>query len=104
MVKISVIIPVYNKEEYLEECLESTLNQTLRDIEVICINDGSKDNSLEILKTYEEKDARIKVFNQNNSGAANSRNNGIKIANGEFVFFLDADHNILWFDISVDDV
>jgi len=91
MPKVSVIIPVYNVERYLRECLDSIINQTLEDIEIICINDGSTDNSLEILCEYEKKDNRIIVFNQENKGVSTARNNGIKLAKGEFVCFIDPD-------------
>lgn len=91
MVKVSVIIPVYNSEKYLHECLESVINQTLQDIEIICINDGSTDNSLKILEEYEQKDNRIKVINQINSGAGRARNIGIENACGECLYFLDSD-------------
>ena len=89
--KISVIIPVYNMEKYLNECLDSVISQTLKDIEIICINDGSIDNSLKILKEYEKKDKRIKIINQENSGVAIARNHGIDISKGEFIAFLDSD-------------
>lgn len=78
MPKISVIIPVYNVEAYLSECLDSVINQTFKDIEIICVNDGSTDNSLDILRTYAEKDPRIKVINQTNQGLSAARNTGIK--------------------------
>lgn len=91
MIKISVIIPVYNTEKYLRECLESVINQTLKDIEIICIDDGSTDSSLDILKEYAEIDSRIKVLSQKNKGVGACRNDGIKISSGEFVCFLDAD-------------
>ena len=67
--KVSVIIPVYNAAEFLQQGLDSLLGQTLRDIEIICVNDGSSDKSLEILKEYEKKDSRIKVIDQENQGA-----------------------------------
>ena len=89
--KISVIIPVYNMEKYLNECLDSVINQTLKDIEIICINDGSTDNSLKILKEYEKKDKRIKILTQKNSGVAIARNRGIDFSKGEFIGFLDSD-------------
>ena len=91
MTKVSVVIPVYNVEDYLEECLDSIVNQTLKDIEIICINDGSSDNSLRILENYAEKDSRIKVFSQENSGLSASRNQGIKLSQGEYVYFIDSD-------------
>ncbi len=91
MTKVSVVIPVYNVEDYLEECLESIINQTLKDIEIICINDGSTDNSLKILEDYAEKDGRIKVYSQENSGLSASRNQGIKLSRGEYIYFIDSD-------------
>lgn len=89
--KISVILPVYNVEKYLQECLDSIINQTLKDIEIICINDGSTDSSLKILKEYAKKDKRIIIVNQKNKGAAISRNKGIDIAKGEYFSILDSD-------------
>ncbi|MBZ9570430.1 glycosyltransferase [Methanobrevibacter sp. TMH8] len=91
MPKISVILPVYNVEDYLKETLDSIINQTLKDIEIICIDDGSTDNSLKILEEYAEKDKRIIVLNQENSGAGVARNKGLKISKGEYLSFLDAD-------------
>ncbi|MDO5397162.1 MAG: glycosyltransferase family 2 protein [bacterium] len=90
-VKISVIIPVYNAEKYLAETLDSVLNQTFADFEVIAVNDGSKDNSLAILKEYEKKDKRIKVIDKKNTGVSDTRNIGIKNAVGEYVCFVDSD-------------
>jgi len=90
-IKVSVIIPVYNTEKYLDSCLESVENQTLKDIEIICINDGSKDNSLEILKNHKSKDNRIKIIDQENSGVSAARNAGIRIASGEYIMFVDSD-------------
>lgn len=89
--KISVIIPVYNTEKYLEQCLESVLNQTLQDIEIICVDDGSTDNSLEILKTFAQKDKRIIILTQQNQGQSVARNKGIEIAKGEYIGFVDSD-------------
>ena len=89
--KVSVIIPVYNAAEFLRQGLDSLLNQTLRAIEIICVNDGSSDKSLEILKEYEKKDSRVKVIDQENQGAGAARNNGMAIAQGEYLSFLDAD-------------
>ena len=91
MVEISVILPVYNSEEYLEECLNALVNQTFEDIEILCINDGSKDNSLDILKDFEKKDKRVKVFDQENVGVARTRNNALKKVNGNYVYFMDSD-------------
>ena len=89
--KISVIIPVYNVEKYISRCLDSIINQTLKDIEIICVNDGSKDYSLEILKDYEKRDKRVKVINQENQGLSVARNTGLDNAIGEFVSFIDSD-------------
>ena len=89
--KVSVIVPVYNVEKYLKRCLESLINQRFKDIEIICINDGSTDNSSDILKEYEKKDTRIKIINQNNRGLSGARNSGIDIANGEYILFVDSD-------------
>ena len=91
MVKVSVIIPVYNVENYLEKCLTSVINQTLKDIEIICINDGSTDNSFNILKRFEYIDKRIIIYNQENCGVSRARNIGIENASGEYVAFLDSD-------------
>lgn len=91
MVKVSIIIPVYNVEKYLEQCLDSVLNQSLNDIEVICINDGSTDSSPDILNEYKSKDQRLKIISQSNQGAGASRNNALKYANGEYVYFMDSD-------------
>jgi glycosyltransferase involved in cell wall biosynthesis len=89
---VSVIVPVYNTEPYLRQCLDSVVNQTLSDIEIICINDGSTDNSLNILDEYAQKDSRIKVITKENGGnAAPARNLGLEIAQGEFLLFLDSD-------------
>ena len=89
--KISVIVPVYNTAKYLPECLDSVLSQTLKDIEVVTINDGSPDNAIEILKEYAAKDERVKVIDKKNEGVGKARNDGIKAAGGEFVAFMDSD-------------
>jgi len=94
MPKVSVIIPVYNAEKYLAECLGSVLAQTLRDIEIICIDDGSKDRSGEILDAYAAKDSRIVVVHQANAGPSAARNNGIDLANGDSLQFVDSDDTI----------
>ena len=88
---VSVIIPIYNVEDYLRQCLDSVLNQTLENIEIICINDGSPDGSLSILREYEERDSRIIVISRENRGVGFSRNEGIDTAKGEFVIFMDPD-------------
>lgn len=95
MPQISVIIPVYNTEKYLREAVDSILNQTFKDIEVIAINDGSTDNCLEILNEYVQKDSRVKVFSQQNSGQAIARNFGINNSNGKYIYFFDSDDILL---------
>lgn len=94
MPKVSVIIPVYNVEKYLRECLDSAINQTLKEIEIICVNDGSTDSSLEILAEYASKDERIKIINKPNAGYGHTMNCGIDAAKGDFVNFLESDDNI----------
>lgn len=94
MPKVSVIIPVYNVEEYLSQCLDSVVNQTLSDIEIICVDDGSSDKSFEILQKYADKDSRIKIFKQENQGAGAARNNGLDKATGDYLYFLDSDDYI----------
>lgn len=94
MVKVSIVIPVYNVEKYLKQCLDSIINQTLRDIEIICVNDGSKDNSLSIIKEYAQKDNRIKIIDKQNSGYGDSVNKGFDIAAGEYVAIVEPDDYI----------
>jgi len=90
--KVSVIIPVFNAQDYLERCLDSVLKQTLKEIQVICIDDCSSDNSFEILKNYAVKDSRIECFkNEKNIGQGLTRNRGLDLAQGEFVAFVDCD-------------
>ncbi len=89
--KISVIIPVYNVEKYLRHCLDSVCNQTLHEIEIICINDGSTDASLQILSEYSARDDRITVLQQENSGMAIARNAGLSIARADYIMFVDSD-------------
>lgn len=91
MVKVSVILPVYNSEKHLAQCLDSILAQTLQEIEMIFVNDGSKDGSLAILQEYAKKDSRITVIDQENRGAGAARNRGLAEAKGEYLLFLDAD-------------
>lgn len=91
MPKVSVIIPVYNQAPYLAECLDSVLAQSLREIEVICIDDGSTDGSELMLDGYAKRDPRVKVIHQANAGVATARNNGLAAATGEFVAFMDPD-------------
>ncbi len=89
--KVSIILPVYNSEEFIKRTLDSLTTQTYQNIEVLCINDGSSDNSLNILKEYSQKDNRIKVFTQSNSGPAKARNTGLANATGEYLMFCDSD-------------
>jgi glycosyltransferase involved in cell wall biosynthesis len=95
-IAISIIVPVFNCQIYLEKCLDSLINQTLQNIEVLCINDGSTDGSLEILQNYQSKDNRIKVFTQSNHGAASARNVGLKNAVGKYIMFCDGDD---WYEL-----
>ena len=90
-IKVSVVVPVYNVQDYLEQCLDSLVNQTLAEIEIICINDGSTDSSLAILEDYSSKDPRIKIITQKNRGLSGARNTGMKYINGEYVCFIDSD-------------
>ena len=89
MIKISVIVPVYNSEKYISRCLDSLVNQTLKGIEVIVVNDGSTDNSLEVLQKYSSNS--VKVITQKNSGVAAARNTGLKHATGEYIAYVDSD-------------
>ena len=91
MPQISVIMPVYNTSQYLRRSIESVLNQTYKDFELICINDGSTDNSLEILQEYATHDPRIKIINQENKGLSGARNSALEIAQGEWITFVDSD-------------
>ena len=91
MPQISVIMPVYNTSQYLRRSIESVLNQTYKDFELICINDGSTDNSLEILQEYATHDPRIKIINQENAGLSCARNSALEIAQGEYISFIDSD-------------
>lgn len=89
--KVSIVIPCYNVETYLRECIDSALAQTLQEIEVICVNDGSTDGTLSILKEYEASDARLRIIDKPNSGYGDSMNRGFDAANGEYVAILEAD-------------
>lgn len=93
-VKLSIIIPVYNAERTLDSCIDSIINQTYGNLEIILINDGSKDSSAEILKKWESRDDRIIVIDQENKGAAAARNKGLDIASGTYIGFIDADDTI----------
>ena len=94
MPKISIIVPVYNVEEYLENCITSILNQTFKDFELILINDGSTDNSLEICEHYKDIDDRICIIDKKNGGLSSARNAGLNIAKGEYIGFVDSDDYI----------
>lgn len=89
--KVSIIIPIYNTEDYLEKCLKSVLNQTYKNLEIILINDGSSDNSAEIAKKYEKIDRRVLYFEQKNSGVSSARNYGLDLATGDYILFIDSD-------------
>ncbi|MBO6273218.1 glycosyltransferase [bacterium] len=91
MPKVSVIIPVYNVEKYLRQCLDSVVNQTLQDIEIICVNDGSTDSSLQVLEEYAQNDFRIKIVNKSNSGYGASMNVGLNNATGEYIGIVEPD-------------
>ncbi len=97
-IKVSIIIPIYNVEKYLIQCLDSVVNQTLKEIEILCINDGSTDNSLRILEEYAKKDKRIRVINKKNAGVGAARNTGLEYAKGEYIGFVDSDD---WVDITM---
>ena len=90
-IKISVVVPVYNAAKYLPRCLDSVLTQDYSNLEIICVNDGSTDESLSVLQVYAQKDERVKVLSQFNQGAAAARNKGIKNASGDYISFIDAD-------------
>jgi|SRR5699024_6307672 len=92
---VSVIIPIFNSDIYLEECLNSVINQTYKKIEIIAINDGSTDNSIDILKKYSKQYKYIKIVNQENSGQSIARNKGIDLAKGDYIYFLDSDDYII---------
>lgn len=96
---VSIIVPVYNVEEYLSECVDSVLNQTYSDIEVILVDDGSTDQSGNICDEYAEMDSRIKVIHKKNEGVSAARNTGIETASGERIIFVDSDdclHRVCW--------
>ena len=90
-IKISVIVPVYNVAQYLPKCLDTIINQTFKDIEIICVDDGSTDNSGEILSQYAKKDHRIIIIEKQNGGLSSARNAGLNVAKGEFIVFIDSD-------------
>ena len=98
MEKISVIVPVYNAEKYLHRCVDSILNQTYLNLEIILVDDGSPDNCPQICEDYLKRDNRIKVFHQENKGASGARNNGLRNATGEYIAFVDSDD---WLDLEM---
>ena len=94
MPMVSVIIPLYNVEEYLRQCLDSVVCQTLSNIEIICVDDGSPDRSAEIAAEYVEKYPNVKLIRKENGGLSSARNAGLEAAQGDYVFFLDSDDKI----------
>ncbi|AGK95886.1 glycosyltransferase family 2 protein [Clostridium pasteurianum] len=98
MIKVSIIIPIYNVEAYLRKCLDSVIKQTFKDIEIILINDGSSDNSLNICKEYSNKDKRIKIIDKRNEGVSKARNVGLLCARGEYISFVDSDD---WIELNM---
>ena len=97
---VSIIVPVYNVEKYLDKCMVSILCQSYKNIEVIIVNDGSTDKSLNICNKWKEKDSRIEMFSQPNKGLSSARNKGLKYAKGEYVLFVDSDD---WISINMVD-
>lgn len=94
--KVSIIVPVYNVEPHLRQCMDSLINQTYRNIEIICVNDGATDESGEILAEYAAKDSTIKVISQKNAGLSAARNVGFSFATGDYVMYVDSDD---WIDL-----
>jgi len=88
---ISIIVPVYNSSVFLHECLQSIISQTYTNLEILLVDDGSTDDSLEICKSYAEQDSRIKVFHKENGGVSSTRNFGLRVATGEYIGFVDSD-------------
>lgn len=93
-IKISIIVPVYQAEKYLQECLQSLLNQSIDEYEIICIDDGSTDSSAEIIHKLQQNAPNLKYFYQNNQGVSAARNRGIELANGKYIMFVDSDDTI----------
>ena len=98
MAEISVIVPVYNVENYLKKCLDTIVNQTFKDIEIICVNDGSTDKSRKILEEYKNKDSRVIIVDKQNGGLSSARNAGLKVATGKYISFIDSDD---WVDLAM---
>jgi len=94
MVKVSIIMPIYNSEKFLRNILEKLKNQTFKNLEIICINDGSTDESLKILKELKNEDSRIIIINQENKGSGSARNKGLELASGDYIYFIDSDDMI----------
>ncbi|HHF0555864.1 TPA: glycosyltransferase family 2 protein, partial [Vibrio antiquarius] len=99
-IKISIIIPVYNVESYLEQCLNSVINQTYKNLDIVCVNDGSLDSSKTILDNYAKLDSRVTVVDQDNQGLSSARNKGIKNSSGQYITFVDSDD---WIDLQLVD-
>ena len=93
---ISVIIPIYNSEKYLDKCIQSVINQSVKNIEIICVNDGSTDSSSLIVQKYLTQDDRVKLINKPNGGLSSARNTGIGFSNGDYLMFVDADDELLY--------
>lgn len=91
MSKVSIIIPIYNAEKFLKQCLDSIINQTYKNLEIICVNDGSVDNSLQLLKEYKAKDERVIIVDKKNAGVSEARNDGIRVSSGDYIAFVDSD-------------
>jgi len=96
--KVTIVLPVYNVEPYLRQCLDSVVNQTMQDIQIICVNDGSTDKSLTILQEYAARDGRIEIIDQENQGAGSARNAAIPYIRGKYVYFADPDD---WLDVKL---
>lgn len=92
--KVSIIVPIYNTAKYLPKCLDSIVNQTYHNLEIILVNDGSTDNSSQIIQQYAKKDSRIQIINQKNAGQSAARNSGIQKATGKYISFIDSDDEI----------
>ena len=92
---LSIIIALYNSEEYIEKCIKSIVEQTYNNLEIIIINDGSTDESLKICEQFQEKDKRIKIYNQKNTGVSSARNTGIAKATGDYITFVDSDDYLI---------
>ena len=90
-IKVSIVVPVYNVENFIRDCLDSLVNQSFKDMEIIVVNDGTKDNSMQIVEEFADKDSRIVIVNQENQGLSSARNTGMKYIHGEYVTFVDSD-------------